>query len=103
MTRGSLLILTHQAPLRAVTEAEALSTLTDLEQAMPRRVVQIDTRSLSEHVEGNHWRSSHVFIRDEAARIRTLADELRAREIRYLGIEGVPHARAPGASRGAQG
>ena len=68
MTAGPILLLLHQSPLREVSEAEALATLEEAERAQPRRIFQLDTRFLKDDVEGGHWRSSHMYLREQAAR-----------------------------------
>jgi hypothetical protein len=100
MNTGPVLLIIHQSPLRTVTETEALGTLDEHERALPRRVVSLDTRHLKHDVEGNHWRSSHIFIREEAAHIRDLANEMGAADIRYFGVAEVPHVLALGAYLG---
>lgn len=100
MSAGRILIVLHDSPLRVVSEAEALHTLTPDELALPRRIERIDTRHLDEDVQGGHWRSSHIHIRNEAARIRSLADEWGATQVRYMAVAEVPHVLALGAYLG---
>jgi hypothetical protein len=100
MSLDTILIVTHDSHLRVVTEAEALSTLTAQELARPRRIERIDTRHLKDDVDGGHWRSSHLYLRGEAARIRDLADNLGATDVRYMGVAEVPHVLALGAYMG---
>jgi hypothetical protein len=100
MSTGPILLVIHQSPLREVTEAEAIGTLGEGEGALPRRVFSVDTRHLKDDVEGGHWRSSHLFIREQAAHILSLANEIGAGEIRYLGIAEVSHVLGLGAYLG---
>lgn len=100
MSTGPILLVIHESPLRAVSEAEALSTLVADEHVLPRRIERIDTRHLHDDVEGAHWRTSHLHIREEAARLRAAADTIGASKIRYLGIAEVPQVLALGAYLG---
>jgi hypothetical protein len=100
MSKGAILFVVQQSPLRTVTEADAIGTLDEREQGLPRRVFSLDTRHLKDDVEGGHWRSSHLFIREQAAHILSLANDMGAGEIRYLGIAEVPQVLALGAYLG---
>jgi hypothetical protein len=100
MSEGAILLVVQQSPLRTVTEADAIGTLEEREQALPRRVFSLDTRHLKDDVEGGHWRTSDRFVREQAAYILSLANEMGAGEVRYLGIAEVPHALALGAYLG---
>ncbi len=91
------MFIVHQSPLRTISEEEAIGTLSAAELRRPRRIEAIDTRPLKEDVDGGHWRSSQVYLRNEAARIRALADEEGIADIRYMGIAEVPHVLALGA------
>jgi hypothetical protein len=95
-----ILIVSHDSPLRIVTEAEAIGTLGPNEVGLPRLIEKLDTRHLKDDVEGGHWRSSHLYLRSEAARLRNSADSWGATQIRYMGIAEVPHVLALGAYLG---
>lgn len=100
MSNGPILLLLHQSPLRTISEEEAIGALSAIDLGRPRRVETIDTRSLKDDVEGGHWRSSEVYLRDEAERIRAVADKHGITDIRYMGIAEVPHILAFGAYLG---
>lgn len=100
MNAGPILFLLHQSPLRTVSEEEAIATLSIDELGRSRHIEVIDTRPLKDDVEGCHWRSSHDYLREQAARIRALADEKAITDIRYMGIAEVPHVLALGAYLG---
>jgi hypothetical protein len=95
-----LLLLLHDSPLRAVSEAEVLSTLNPHELAQPRRIERIDTRHLADDINGGYWRSSHAYLRETASRVRAAADEHGASDVRYFGVAEVPHVIALGAYLG---
>lgn len=97
---ASILLLLHDSPLRTVSEAEALATLSSHELAQPRRIERIDTRHLADDINGGYWRSSHAYLRETASRIRAVADEHSAAEVRYFGVAEVPHVIALGAYLG---
>lgn len=100
MSTGPILFVLHQSALRTVSEEEAIGTLSAAELGRPRRIEAIDTRPLKDDVEGGHWRSSQVYLREEAGRIRAVADEGGITDIRYMGIAEVPHVLALGAYLG---
>jgi hypothetical protein len=83
-----------------VSEVEAIGTLAADELGRPRNIDGIDTRPLKDDVEGGHWQSSHVYLREQAARIRGVADETGTTDIRYMGVAEVPHILALGAYLG---
>ncbi len=95
-----ILLLLHDSPLRTVSEAEALATLSPQELAQPRRIERIDTRHLADDVNGGYWRSSHSYLRETAGRVRAAADEHRASDVKYFGVAEVPHVVALGAYLG---
>jgi hypothetical protein len=95
-----LLLLLHDSPLRTVSEAEALATLNSHELAQPRRIERIDTRHLADDINGGYWRSSHSYLRETASRVRAIADEHGAAEVRYFSVAEVPHVIALGAYLG---
>ncbi len=97
LSHAPILLVLHDSPLRAVSEAEALATLAPEELAQPRRIERVDTRPLAEDIKGGHWRSSHTYLREAAGRIRAAADECGAARVRYFGVAEVPHVIALGA------
>ncbi|MDP3909848.1 MAG: SAVED domain-containing protein, partial [Gemmatimonadales bacterium] len=97
MNGEQILLVRHQAPLRAVGETEALAVLSEGDRAVPRRDVLIDTRPYQEDVEGGHWRASHAYIRQVAATLRSIADAAETARIDYFSMAEVPHVIALGA------
>lgn len=97
MSTEPLLLILQDSPLRAVSEPEALETLSAAELGQPRRLERIDTRHVADDIDGGHWRSSHTFIREAATHLRSVADDIGAGRMRYFGIAEVPHLIALGA------
>jgi hypothetical protein len=97
VSSGPILLVIHQSPLRTVSEEEAIATLATAELGRSRMIEGLDTRPLKDDIEGGHWQSSHVYLHEQAARIRALADEAGITDIRYMGVAEAPHILALGA------
>jgi len=90
----------HDSPLRTISEAEALSTLSTMELAQPRKIVRVDTRRFGDEIQGGHWQSSHQYLREISASARATADEMGATVVKHVAIAEVPHVIALGAYLG---
>src|SRR5688500_3072996 len=100
MASNKSLLVLQRSTMRDASEDEALTTLSEDESALPRSIVTTDTRPYAADVDSGHWRSSHTYVRQEAARIRSMCDSWGATIVRYLGIAEVPHLIALGAYLG---
>ncbi len=96
------LLLIVQSGLRLIPESEVLDTLDADVKALPRRTVEIDMRSLAADFASGDWTAADQMLREEAARIRRIADELSDPAIHFFGIAEVPAVVALGAYLGTE-
>lgn len=95
-----ILIIRQPSALRAITEEEALQVLTPDEQALPRREIEVQTSQFADAVAQGDWGGQDAYLREAAAKIRALADELGNVALHYVGLAEVPHVIALGAHVG---
>lgn len=90
MNAPRLILVLHQAPIRLVSEQEALSAFNADELTGARSLLVIDSRGLVEAVEGGHWDSSDAWVRERALELHEVA-ERAAGDLHYFSFAEVPH------------
>ena len=94
------LIIRQPSVLRSITEAEALEALTSEERGVIRREVPVPVTQFADAIAQGDWGGQDAFLREQAANVRALADDLGEVQIHYVGLADVPHIVALGAHVG---
>lgn len=93
----SAVILVAHSGLRQVSEEEIVPLLNPTLLPLPRQVVAVDTRPFAAAVERGDWGEQDTYIRNVAAEIHRVADQLSDPQLHFFGIAEVPHVLALGA------
>src|SRR4051794_31396815 len=97
-----ILVIRQSSSLRAITEEEALQALSPDERGLPRRDVEVATAQFADAVRQGDWGGHDTYLREAAAKIRALADQLGDVAVHYVGLAEVPHVVALGAHLGSE-
>lgn len=98
----SELILLRQPGLRDISKEDVRVALDDRQLQLEHEWVDIDMRPFADDVAAGEWEAADRFLRERAAEVHRLADELADPEIHYFGLAEVPHIVALGAHLGLE-
>lgn len=97
MTPTALVLVLQSSHIRSVSEAEALSALSDELRGLPRQTVHVDMRPYRADVDGGYWDASESYIVQQAQDILRAAEGTSDPAIAFFGLAEVPHLLALGA------
>lgn len=93
-----LIFIRHSSQLRSVTEQEVLATLSNPDLTLPREMLTVDTAGFADDIAAGDWERSIAYLRERAAAIHRHANnDPRLAQLRYFGLEEIPHVIALGA------
>lgn len=95
-----VILIRQSSALRQIAPEEAVQALDDTEQRLDRTAVEVTTAQFNDAVEQGDWAGQDYYLREEAAKIRALADAKGDVTIHYLALAEVPHVIALGAHVG---
>jgi hypothetical protein len=100
---GKHIILIRQtSALREISEGEALAALSDSEKLLQPKQFGVPTAQFADAIAQGDWAGQDSYLREEAAKVRALADTLGDTDIHYVGLAEVPHIIALGAHLGSE-
>ena len=95
-----LILVRQSSALRQIGPDEAVQALDDAEQRLDRTPIEVTTAQFNDALEQGDWASQDHYLREEAAKIRGLADAKGDAAIQYFGLAEIPHVIALGAHVG---
>lgn len=89
MIHNNLIIIRQSSTLKAISEGEVTSVLSDEDSRLTRHSVHVDMQPFS--IDGEIWDESQRYIIDQAREIRKIITENNNAKIVYFGLAEVPH------------